>query len=414
MATAAATLTERLAEGNDAADRQLEAFGETARRANAALHQASTALDARAAELSAVGVEHAATLGETARELARHRSEMAAATETATERLDADSARFNEAMDQSTATAARLAGELRAEIQRLSQTTRANYEQLFEARAGFEAQAATLAEAALAESGRMENASEALVRRQEGMRDALHEIVHRIEDAERALAARIDDLSRATTESDVRLTTLGETAQEQTGTLGTKLREIESRTQAATEQLRLQGDVLGAASDRALTRSGDATRDFERYAARLIDAADRARVQAEKLSEEERFARRKGFVTSLRTITDSLASLGVDLTRAYERSVPDDTWRRYLEGDKTIFVRRLLQRRELNSLEAVQEQYRDNGEFREHVSRYLEHFEDLLEEAREHDPENLVSAAYLSSDVGKLYMLLGRALNRSK
>ena len=74
----------------------------------------------------------------------------------------------------------------------------------------------------------------------------------------------------------------------------------------------------------------------------------------------------------------------------------------------------MLQRRELNALDLVKEQYRDNAEFREYTNYYLQKFETLLEEARTHDPEDLVSAAYLSSDVGKLYLLLARALNRVK
>ena len=38
----------------------------------------------------------------------------------------------------------------------------------------------------------------------------------------------------------------------------------------------------------------------------------------------------------------------------------------------------------------------------------------LLEQIESHDPEELLSAAFISSDVGKLYLLLSRALERIK
>ena len=68
----------------------------------------------------------------------------------------------------------------------------------------------------------------------------------------------------------------------------------------------------------------------------------------------------------------------------------------------------------MHSLNAIRDKYRDNRDFREQVSLYLERFETLLEAAQKYDREKLVSAAYLSSDVGKLYLLLARALDRVK
>ena len=56
--------------------------------------------------------------------------------------------------------------------------------------------------------------------------------------------------------------------------------------------------------------------------------------------------------------------------------------------------------------------YQGIDEFRRYVQRYLDHFEKLLSEANESDPENLLSSTFLSADVGKLYLLLARAVGR--
>ena len=56
--------------------------------------------------------------------------------------------------------------------------------------------------------------------------------------------------------------------------------------------------------------------------------------------------------------------------------------------------------------------YHEDETFRKYVSRYVDHFEKLLAEANESDPENLLSSTFLSADVGKLYLLLARSVGR--
>jgi hypothetical protein len=178
------------------------------------------------------------------------------------------------------------------------------------------------------------------------------------------------------------------------------------------ERLNAQTEVLGTTSERVLAAAGLAGRDFDRQATHLIDTAERAHGLAVRLRQDVDSHENRDLVVTLSSITSSLTALGVDLTRAYERNVPDDAWQRYLAGDRAIFVRRLLQRPELHSLDSIRGQYRDSDDFRAQVDRYLERFEALLQQAQEHDRERLVSAAYLSSDVGTLYLLLARALDR--
>jgi len=46
------------------------------------------------------------------------------------------------------------------------------------------------------------------------------------------------------------------------------------------------------------------------------------------------------------------------------------------------------------------------------VDRYLAQFQEALEQASESDPEDILAAVLLTSDVGKLYMLMSKALGR--
>ena len=64
-------------------------------------------------------------------------------------------------------------------------------------------------------------------------------------------------------------------------------------------------------------------------------------------------------------------------------------------------------------LEAISKMYRENSEFRDYAGRYVSEFERVLQDAGKRDPDNVLRTTFLSSDVGKVYMILARALGRN-
>ena len=56
----------------------------------------------------------------------------------------------------------------------------------------------------------------------------------------------------------------------------------------------------------------------------------------------------------------------------------------------------------------------DDSEFRRYADEYLMQFDRVLNEAKEVDPENILSATFLTADVGKLYLVLSTILGRNK
>ena len=60
----------------------------------------------------------------------------------------------------------------------------------------------------------------------------------------------------------------------------------------------------------------------------------------------------------------------------------------------------------------IRAKFEGDENFRKYVQRYLDHFEGLLNQASESDPENLLSSTFLSADIGKLYLVLARSVGR--
>ncbi len=75
-------------------------------------------------------------------------------------------------------------------------------------------------------------------------------------------------------------------------------------------------------------------------------------------------------------------------------------------------MRNLLGGGEGKTQEAIKARYEGDDTFRRFVTRYLEQFESMLGQAKESDPENLLSSTFVTSDIGKLYVLLSRTLGR--
>ena len=72
----------------------------------------------------------------------------------------------------------------------------------------------------------------------------------------------------------------------------------------------------------------------------------------------------------------------------------------------------MLTLRDRNKMAAVKDKYQQSGEFREYVGRYVTQFQGLLEQAKKRDHNGVLGATFLSSDLGKLYLVLARALGR--
>ena len=68
--------------------------------------------------------------------------------------------------------------------------------------------------------------------------------------------------------------------------------------------------------------------------------------------------------------------------------------------------------REKARLASIKQRYQNDQEFRNYVSRYMDEFKNFLSEARKRDQQGVLSTIFLSSDMGKLYMVLTQALGR--
>ncbi|MGN3973172.1 ATPase [Tsuneonella sp. SYSU-LHT278] len=111
-------------------------------------------------------------------------------------------------------------------------------------------------------------------------------------------------------------------------------------------------------------------------------------------------------------ITESLNSNAIDIARALSADVTDTAWTSYLRGDRGIFTRRAVRLLEPAEARDIAELYDGDGDFREHVNRYIHDFEGMLRTMLSTRDGHAIGVTLLSSDMGKLYVALAQAIER--
>tara|TARA_A100001391_G_scaffold53249_3_gene32517 strand:+ start:50863 stop:53403 length:2541 start_codon:yes stop_codon:yes gene_type:complete len=232
-------------------------------------------------------------------------------------------------------------------------------------------------------------------------------------------------------------------AEQTTGELQAAIASLTAGSQAAVENLRTdQGEAIREVAD-AIARDSNAAiaealgREAKATISELEEAAQHAaevsresarqmRDQLAAVNEltgnlEQRVAtaREKAeeqidhdFTRRMAAITEALNSSAIDISRAFEDEVADTQWAQYLRGDRGIFTRRAVRLLDKQEARSVHEIYSDDSDFRETVNRYIHDFEAMLRNILSTRDGNAVAVTLLSSDVGKLYVMLAQAIDR--
>ncbi len=212
-----------------------------------------------------------------------------------------------------------------------------------------------------------------------------------------------DALSRVGAEGDKAVTTLVDRLRRDSG--ASILQAIEGEARTAIDSLAQSShtaseDARAAANELAL-QLGQIENLTANLEARIEDARARAQDQV-----DADFGRRAAM------IAESLNSNAIDIARSLSADVSDTAWARYLRGDRGVFTRRAVTLLEPVEAREIAELYDGDGEFRDHVSRFIHDFEALLRTLLSVRDGNALAVTLLGSDMGKLYVALAQAIER--
>ncbi len=182
-------------------------------------------------------------------------------------------------------------------------------------------------------------------------------------------------------------------------------RAIRSRTADAVGELEQAATQASGVSREAARQLRDQLAIVSELADNLEARVIRARERAEEQVDND-FSRRVAL------ITESLNSNAIDISKALSNDVTDTAWASYLRGDRGIFTRRAVRLLDNSEAKEIADIYNRDSDFREHVSRYIHDFEAMLRTMLSTRDGKALGVTLLSSDMGKLYVVLAQAIER--
>ena len=158
------------------------------------------------------------------------------------------------------------------------------------------------------------------------------------------------------------------------------------------------------------------TGNFNGVLQKQIELLDIGAKKASKdlLDIEKRYrdAKVDNFLKNASGIIEKLENLSVDINAVFNADAQEKLWQKYYEGDTDAFVRYLAKNMTRKQVVAIKDEYEKNSDFRKNVNAYMSEFENLIKSARACEKSSVLLSVMSGADIGKIYYVIARALDK--
>ena len=172
-----------------------------------------------------------------------------------------------------------------------------------------------------------------------------------------------------------------------------------------SEEFNVQGEEV-------LKRSDAFNNLFQKQLQILTDTSAQADLKIKDMEKVYEGIKVDTFLKNASYILEKLEASAVDINRIFNPNVEEELWKKYYNGDTAAFVRHLTRTMSRSQIIAVKNEFEHNAEFRDVVMRYLTDFETLVTKAKDSEKSGLLLSVISGADVGKLYYILAKSLDR--
>ncbi len=183
-------------------------------------------------------------------------------------------------------------------------------------------------------------------------------------------------------------------------------------SEAVDAQVISLNEMIHAAIERNYSMSEEATRRITEQLTEIDEMTSNIERRVAETRDGFEGVDDDSFARRMVLLTESLNSTSIDVAKILSNEVTDTSWAAYLKGDRGVFTRRAVRLLDTGEARAIADHYGEDGEFREHVNRYIHDFEAMMRVLLSTRDGNAIGVTLLSSDVGKLYVALAQAIER--
>lgn len=177
---------------------------------------------------------------------------------------------------------------------------------------------------------------------------------------------------------------------------------------SVTQQL----NDLTALADRATTAATTAADHLSRQLTTIADTGAEVEQRIAAARAEREAADADPFSRRVSLLIEAMHSAAIDIAGSLSTEVSDTAWAAYLKGDRGVFTRRAVRLIDSGQSRQIAALYDSDDGFRDQVNRYIHDFEAMLRHVLALRDGSPMSVTLLSSDIGKLYVVLAQAIER--
>jgi hypothetical protein len=213
-------------------------------------------------------------------------------------------------------------------------------------------------------------------------------------------------------------------ADDVSGALGARLVDAMARARSVTQeamnaaQTMSQGiisateDAVATSCRGAETVAEEVLSALQSRAAGFNALAAEAQQHARMVQETLQTSTQVDLARLSALILERMNNAAIDVAKILSVEVSDDDWRSYMQGDRSLFTRRAARLADRGSESRIAEMVRHDEECRSAVDRFVRAFESLIRLTPADGQGQALGMALLSSDWGRLYIVLSRAIDR--
>jgi len=178
------------------------------------------------------------------------------------------------------------------------------------------------------------------------------------------------------------------------------------------DPIRAELEAVHAATDRAAVAAQGAS---DRVSQRLLGLAQTVATVEARIDQVDTaydVKLRDDLARRSQDLVVSLNAAAIDIAQLLEVEVGDAAWTDYLRGDRGVFARRAAKLLDAGSARKIARHFSHDDPFREQVVRFITEFETLLGRVNTDREGKALAVTLLTSDIGKLYVVLSEATGK--
>ncbi len=226
------------------------------------------------------------------------------------------------------------------------------------------------------------------------------------------LRATITEISTNAERISNEIRSSGEVFLKQSGALVAVTDDTLNKVHSAMESLANTGQDFSLKGSEVIKQSIRFNDIIDTQVKLLSEQAQKADTTLNRLMDSYQGIQIDTFLKNASDIIERMQTMSVDINRIFNAKDEDDLWKRYYNGDASIFVRYLARNMTKQQISAVRKSFEKDMDFRKLVTGYLSEFETLIEHAKANERSGVLLSVISGADIGKLYYILAKALDK--